>query len=59
MIWAHKHRVDVDTFVVYTDHETWAGDVPPAQALRGVSRRTGNSGQADRGRNDVDGLQHR
>jgi 60 kDa SS-A/Ro ribonucleoprotein len=34
MIWAHKHRVDVDTFVVYTDHETWAGDVPPAQALR-------------------------
>jgi 60 kDa SS-A/Ro ribonucleoprotein len=34
MIWAHKHRVDVDTFVVYTDNETWAGDVPPAQALR-------------------------
>ena len=34
MRWAHKHRVDVDTFVVYTDHETWAGDVPPAQALR-------------------------
>jgi 60 kDa SS-A/Ro ribonucleoprotein len=32
--WAHKHRVDVDTFVVYTDHETWAGDVPPVQALR-------------------------
>jgi len=34
VMWAHKHRVDVDTFVVYTDHETWAGDVPPAQALR-------------------------
>jgi len=34
IIWAHKHRVDVDTFVVYTDNETWAGDVPPAQALR-------------------------
>ncbi|HWU88593.1 MAG TPA: hypothetical protein VN253_15025 [Kofleriaceae bacterium] len=34
MLWAQKHRVDVDTFVVYTDHETWAGDVPPAQALR-------------------------
>jgi 60 kDa SS-A/Ro ribonucleoprotein len=34
MIWAQKHRVDVDTFVVYTDNETWAGDVPPAQALR-------------------------
>lgn len=34
MIWAQKHRVDVDTFVVYTDNETWAGNVPPAEALR-------------------------
>jgi hypothetical protein len=29
-----KHRVDVDTFVIYTDNETWAGPVHPAQALR-------------------------
>ncbi|MEJ7604384.1 MAG: TROVE domain-containing protein [Kofleriaceae bacterium] len=34
MIWAHKHRIDVDAFVVYTDNETWAGDVHPAEALR-------------------------
>ncbi|HEY1548922.1 MAG TPA: TROVE domain-containing protein [Kofleriaceae bacterium] len=34
MLWAQKHRVDVDTFVIYTDNETWAGDVHPAQALR-------------------------
>ncbi len=34
MIWAQDHRVDVDTFVLYTDNETWAGDVHPAQALR-------------------------
>ena len=34
MIWAQKHRVDVDTFVIYTDNETWAGSVHPAQALR-------------------------
>jgi 60 kDa SS-A/Ro ribonucleoprotein len=34
MLWAQKHRVDVDTFCVYTDNETWAGDVHPAQALR-------------------------
>ncbi|MDB4961298.1 MAG: RNA-binding protein [Myxococcales bacterium] len=34
MIWAQKHRVDVDTFCVYTDNETWAGSVHPAQALR-------------------------
>ncbi len=34
MIWAQKHRIDVDTFCVYTDNETWAGSVHPAQALR-------------------------
>ncbi|MBA3456432.1 MAG: TROVE domain-containing protein, partial [Deltaproteobacteria bacterium] len=34
MFWAQKHRVDVDTFCVYTDNETWAGSVHPAQALR-------------------------
>jgi 60 kDa SS-A/Ro ribonucleoprotein len=34
MIWATKHRIDVDTFCVYTDNETWAGNVHPAQALR-------------------------
>jgi 60 kDa SS-A/Ro ribonucleoprotein len=34
MVWAQKHRVDVDTFCVYTDNETWAGSVHPAQALR-------------------------
>jgi 60 kDa SS-A/Ro ribonucleoprotein len=34
MIWAKHNRVDVDTFCIYTDNETWAGDVHPAQALR-------------------------
>ena len=34
MMWAQKHRIDVDTFCVYTDNETWAGSVHPAQALR-------------------------
>jgi 60 kDa SS-A/Ro ribonucleoprotein len=33
MIEALKHRWEVDTFVVYTDSETWAGDIHPAQAL--------------------------
>ena len=37
MIWAQEHRVDVDTFVIYTDNETWAGDVHPAQASAGLS----------------------
>jgi 60 kDa SS-A/Ro ribonucleoprotein len=34
MIWAQHNRIDVDTFCIYTDNETWAGDVHPAQALR-------------------------
>jgi len=33
MKWADTNRIDVDTFVVYTDNETWAGDVQPARAL--------------------------
>ncbi|HET9621995.1 MAG TPA: hypothetical protein VFP84_11550, partial [Kofleriaceae bacterium] len=34
MQWAESNRIDVDTFCVYTDNETWAGTVHPAQALR-------------------------
>ncbi len=33
MLYARKHRIPVDTFVVYTDNETWAGNVHPSQAL--------------------------
>jgi 60 kDa SS-A/Ro ribonucleoprotein len=31
----------VDTFVVYTDNETWAGNIHPAQALRAYRERMG------------------
>jgi 60 kDa SS-A/Ro ribonucleoprotein len=34
MIWAARHKVAADVFVVYTDSETWAGAIQPAQALR-------------------------
>jgi 60 kDa SS-A/Ro ribonucleoprotein len=34
MIWAREQKVPVDTFAVYTDSETWAGDIHPSQALR-------------------------
>lgn len=34
MVWALKQRLPVDVFVVYTDSETWAGKIHPAQALR-------------------------
>jgi 60 kDa SS-A/Ro ribonucleoprotein len=34
MKWAAETKTDVDTFVIYTDSETWAGSVHPSQALR-------------------------
>jgi 60 kDa SS-A/Ro ribonucleoprotein len=34
MLWATANKVEVDTFVLYTDNETWAGNVHPHQALR-------------------------
>jgi 60 kDa SS-A/Ro ribonucleoprotein len=41
MVWATKNKVPVDTFVVYTDNETWAGNVHPFQALREYRQRMG------------------
>ena len=43
IVWATKHKVAVDTFVVYTDNETWAGSVHPAQALRDYRQASGNA----------------
>jgi 60 kDa SS-A/Ro ribonucleoprotein len=34
MRWATVNKVKVDTFVIYTDNETWAGSVHPHEALR-------------------------
>ncbi|XP_022085359.1 60 kDa SS-A/Ro ribonucleoprotein-like [Acanthaster planci] len=34
MIHARKKKIPVDVFIVYTDNETWFGDVHPSQALR-------------------------
>jgi 60 kDa SS-A/Ro ribonucleoprotein len=41
MKWAQMGRVEVDAFVIYTDSETWAGSVHPAQALREYRQRMG------------------
>jgi 60 kDa SS-A/Ro ribonucleoprotein len=41
MVWAEQHGVDVDTFVIYTDNETSAGGVHPAQALRAYRQARG------------------
>ena len=34
MLYAAKHEIPIDCFVVLTDSETWAGSIHPVQALR-------------------------
>jgi 60 kDa SS-A/Ro ribonucleoprotein len=41
MRYAQARGREIDTFVIYTDSETWAGDVHPAQALRDYRRASG------------------
>lgn len=41
MIYALDRGLEVDTFVVYTDSETWSGNVHPTQALREYRDNTG------------------
>lgn len=41
IVYATKHRVPIDVFVVYTDNETYAGSIHPFQALRTYRERMG------------------
>ncbi len=41
MTWALQNKVKVDTFVVLTDNETWAGNIQPVQALEKYRQATG------------------
>lgn len=41
MKWALENKVEVDTFVVITDNDTWAGNVHPFQALKQYRKATG------------------
>lgn len=34
MLWAQKAGVAVDVFIVFTDNETYAGEIHPSTALR-------------------------
>jgi 60 kDa SS-A/Ro ribonucleoprotein len=43
MIWAQANKIEVDTFVVYTDSETWAGSIHPFQALREYRQKMGRA----------------
>ncbi len=38
MVWALKHWVEVDTLHIYTDNETWYGNIYPHQALEQYRR---------------------
>jgi 60 kDa SS-A/Ro ribonucleoprotein len=41
MLYAQAQEREVDTFVIYTDSESWAGDVHPVQALADYRRASG------------------
>lgn len=41
MIWAMENEPTLETFVVYTDNETWAGSIHPHQALQKYRKQTG------------------
>lgn len=41
MRWALDNRIETDVFVIYTDNETWHGQVHPHQALRAYRDRMG------------------
>ena len=41
MTYAEKNGLDVDTFVVYTDSETWAGHIHPFEALKRYRQQSG------------------
>jgi 60 kDa SS-A/Ro ribonucleoprotein len=41
MLWALQNKILVDTFIIYTDSETWFGRIHPHQALREYRERSG------------------
>ncbi len=43
MLWATKNKIEVDTFVIYTDNETWAGQIHPHKALEQYRQQMGKN----------------
>jgi len=41
MTWSEKNKLDVDSFAIYTDNETWCGAIHPSQALRQYREKRG------------------
>jgi 60 kDa SS-A/Ro ribonucleoprotein len=42
IVHATKQGLDIDTFIVYTDNETWHGSIHPHEALEKYRAKTGN-----------------
>jgi 60 kDa SS-A/Ro ribonucleoprotein len=43
MLYAMERKLDVDVFVVYTDNETWAGNIHPHRALEQYRQSSGRN----------------
>lgn len=43
MVYALQNKIPVDVFIVYTDNETWYGDIHPVQALTAYRSQMGIS----------------
>ena len=41
MTWALQNKIEADTFVIYTDNETYAGRIHPSQALKEYRQKMG------------------
>ena len=41
MLYALDNKIEVDTFVIYTDNESWAGKIHASEALRNYRRKMG------------------
>jgi len=46
MLWAARNQLNVSAFITYTDSETWAGNIHPAQALRQYRNEFGGDAKA-------------
>lgn len=41
MTWAAKNKIEAETFIIYTDNDTWAGDIHPTEALDNYCQKMG------------------
>lgn len=41
-LWAHQQDRDYDTVIIYTDNESWAGEIHTYQALKSYRRKVGH-----------------